>query len=373
MNVLDILSVLAPVFVVIGLGYFGGKRKVFDDDQIEGFNEFVLGFALPAMIFASVLATPRSVLAEDVILFLAVILVQLVFLVLGVALGKTLLRQGLAAATIIGLLIAVPTAAFMGTPILDGLFSKSSSSNAIALYAIATNVTVLPLSIVLLEWATHPADEARGAGAILGHVLRKHSKTLVWSPLVALALVAIGVHVPSPFDNSLDLIGESTSAVALFAAGLILSRYRLHIGAQPVMLALVKNLAQPALMVGLALVFGITGVARSESVILTAMPASVVAPMFAVRYRSYEAESASTLIVGDGPVDPLAGTDRQPLRLATAQRKACAGDGGPHVDTHAHGLPTKAKGSPRHRRAACDDWTLGAPGGACCSISSGVR
>ena len=93
MNVLDILSVLAPVFVVIGLGYFGGKRKVFDDDQIEGFNEFVLGFALPAMIFASVLATPRSVLAEDAILFLAVILVQLVFLVLGVVLRMTLLKQ----------------------------------------------------------------------------------------------------------------------------------------------------------------------------------------------------------------------------------------------------------------------------------------
>ena len=299
MNVLDILSVLAPVFVVIGLGYFGGKRKFFDDHQIEGFNEFVLGFALPAMIFASVLATPRSVLAEDAILFLAVVLVQLVFLVLGVALGRTVLRQGLAAATIIGLLIAVPTAAFMGTPILDGLFSKASSSNAIALYAIATNVTVLPLSIMLLEWGTRPADEARGVSAILGEVLRKTiSKTLVWSPLVALALVAIGVHVPSPFDNSLDLIGESTSAVALFAAGLILSRYRLHIGPQPVMLALLKNLAQPALMVGLALLFGITGVARSESVILTAMPASVVAPMFAVRYRSYEAESASTLIVG---------------------------------------------------------------------------
>jgi len=298
-NVLDILSVLAPVFVVIGLGYFGGKRKIFDDHQIEGFNEFVLGFALPAMIFASVLATPRSVLAEDAVLFLAVILVQLVFLVLGVALGTTVLKQGLAAATIIGLLIAVPTAAFMGTPILDGLFSKASSSNAIALYAIATNVTVLPLSIVLLEWGTRPADEARGVGAILGEVLRTTiSKTLVWSPLVALALVAIGVHVPSPFDDSLDLIGESTSAVALFAAGLILSRYRLHIGTQPVMLALLKNLAQPALMAGLALLFGITGVARSESVILTAMPASVVAPMFAVRYRSYEAESASTLIVG---------------------------------------------------------------------------
>ena len=298
MRVLEILSVLVPVFVVIGLGYFGGKRKVFDDDQIAGLNEFVLGFALPAMIFAGVLATPRSVLAEDATLFLAVVLVQLVFLGLGVLLGVTVLGQGLAAATIIGLLISVPTAAFMGTPILDGLFSKASSSNAISLYAIATNVTALPLSIVLLEWATRSADEARAFGAILGEVLRKTiSKTLVWSPLAALTLVAIGVHVPSPFDASLDLIGESTSAVALFASGLILSRYRCAWAAAGDARA-DQEPPQPATMFGLALLFDITGVARSEAVILTAMPASVVAPMFAVRYRSYEAESASTLIVG---------------------------------------------------------------------------
>jgi malonate transporter and related proteins len=298
-SVLDILSVLVPVFVVIGLGYFGGKRKFFDDDQIAGFNEFVLGFALPAMIFATVLGTPRSVLGEDVELFIAVILIQVVFLVVGVLIGMIVLHQGLAAATIIGLLISVPTAAFMGTPILDGLFGTAKSSNAIALYAISTNITALPLSIVLLEWATRSADETRGFGPILGGVLRKTvSKTLVWSPLVALALVVLGVHVPSPFDGSLELIGESTSAVALFASGLILSRYRLHVGTQPIALALVKNLVQPAAMVGLTALFGITGMARSEAVILTAMPASVVAPMFAVRYRTYESESASALIVG---------------------------------------------------------------------------
>ncbi|MGH2631663.1 MAG: AEC family transporter [Actinomycetota bacterium] len=299
MRIIDILSVLAPVFFVIGLGYLAGFRKVFDDDQVEGFNEFVLGFALPAMVFVGVLATPRSVLAGDIALFMGITAVQLVFMGLGLALGKLVFGRDLASSAIVGLLVSVPTAAFMGTPILDDLFNRSSSSLAISLYAISINVVMLPLAIALLEWGTRSPDEERGVGEVLRGVLRRTiSKTLVWSPFVALAIVAVGVEVPDPFDASLDLIGETTSAVALFASGLILARYTLSLGFEPAVLAVIKNIAQPVAILGLAAVFGVTGVARSEAVILTAMPASVVAPMLAVRYGAYESESASALIVG---------------------------------------------------------------------------
>jgi len=118
----------------------------------------------------------------------------------------------------------------------------------------------------------------------------------VCSPFLALALVAVGFEPPDPFDATLDLIGQATSAVALFASGLIIARFRVTLGIEPIALAIIKNVAQPAAMIGIAAVLGITGVARSEAVILTAMPASVVGPMFAVRYGSYESESASTLI-----------------------------------------------------------------------------
>ena len=82
----------------------------------------------------------------------------------------------------------------------------------------------------------------------------------------------------------------------LIASGLIIARFRLKFGVEPIGLALIKNVAQPAAMLGVAAVLGITGVARSEAVILTAMPASVVGPMLAVRYNTYESESASALI-----------------------------------------------------------------------------
>jgi predicted permease len=110
--------------------------------------------------------------------------------------------------------------------------------------------------------------------------------------------VLADLSLPSPFDASLDLIGETTSAIALFASGLILARYRLTLGLEPLSLALIKDIAQPAAMLGIAIVLGISGTDRNEAVILTAMPSSVVAPMLAVRYGTYESESASALIIG---------------------------------------------------------------------------
>jgi predicted permease len=297
MSVADILSVLIPVFVVIALGYLAGARKIFDEDQVDGFNEFVLGFALPAMVFVGVVSTPRSVLLGDVALFVGVTAVQLLFMLLGLVLFRVVLKRDLASSAIVALMIAVPTAAFMGTPILDALFRKPSSSLAISLYAISVNAVILPLAIVILEWATRPSDQDQAFGTVLRRVLiTTASRSIVWSPFVALALVAVGFEPPTPFDASLDLVGEATSAVALFASGLIIARFRVSFGVEPIGLAIIKNIAQPAAMVGIAAVLGITGVARSEAVILTAMPASVVGPMFAVRYGSYQSEAASTLI-----------------------------------------------------------------------------
>jgi predicted permease len=297
MSVADIISVLIPVFVVIALGYLAGARKIFDEDQVDGFNEFVLGFALPAMVFVGVVSTPRSVLAGDVALFVGVTAVQLLFMLLGLVLFRVVLKRDLASSAIVALMIAVPTAAFMGTPILDALFRKPSSSLAISLYAISVNAVILPLAIVILEWATRATDQHQAFGTVLRRVLiTTGSRSIVWSPFLALALVAVGFKPPTPFDASLDLVGEATSAVALFASGLIIARFRVSFGVEPIALAIIKNIAQPAAMVGIAAVLGITGVARSEAVILTAMPASVVGPMFAVRYGSYQSEAASTLI-----------------------------------------------------------------------------
>ena len=49
-----------PVFFVLALGYFAGRARKFDPDQVAGLNELVLDYALPAMLFVATVKTPRE-------------------------------------------------------------------------------------------------------------------------------------------------------------------------------------------------------------------------------------------------------------------------------------------------------------------------
>src|SRR5438093_12684217 len=57
---LTVLTVLLPVFFVLGLGYFAGRAKKFDADQVAGLNDLVLDYAFPAMMFVATVKTPRD-------------------------------------------------------------------------------------------------------------------------------------------------------------------------------------------------------------------------------------------------------------------------------------------------------------------------
>lgn len=59
-TVISASLVLLPVLFVMALGFFAGRSKQFDADQVEGLNELVLTFALPALLFVGIVATPRS-------------------------------------------------------------------------------------------------------------------------------------------------------------------------------------------------------------------------------------------------------------------------------------------------------------------------
>jgi malonate transporter and related proteins len=48
MNVRGLVGALIPLFFVLALGCFAGKRRSFDADQAAGLSKLALGFALPA-------------------------------------------------------------------------------------------------------------------------------------------------------------------------------------------------------------------------------------------------------------------------------------------------------------------------------------
>jgi malonate transporter and related proteins len=295
---LTALTVLLPVFFVLGLGYFAGRAKKFDADQIAGLNDLVLDYAFPAMMFVATVKTPRDELLSEGSYALA-LLVAFVGLFLAVVLVSTqLLRHSLGEATLQANLASFPSVGFFGPPIFQGLFGPSSLVS-IAFASTLSAVTMIPLTLVLLE--IHHQRTTRGEGQrvsslIVQSLANTLKKPMVWAPLIGVALVLAGARVPPLIDNMLMLIGSSTSGASIFLAGLIIAAYEIRLNGEVIANALVKMVAQPLLMVLLVAALKVGSPLAGEGIVICAIPTAVFAPLLAPRYRIYEVESSSTLL-----------------------------------------------------------------------------
>ena len=295
---LTALTVLLPVFFVLGLGYFAGRAKKFDADQVAGLNELVLDYAFPAMMFVATVKTPRDELLSEGSYALA-LLIAFVGLFLAVVLVSTLLlRHSLGEATLQANLASFPSVGFFGPPIFQGLFGPSSLVS-IAFASTLSAVTMIPLTLVLLE--IHHQRTTRGEGQrvsslIVQSLANTLKKPMVWAPLIGVALVLAGARLPPLIDNMLMLIGSSTSGASIFLAGLIIAAYEIRLNGEVIGNALVKMVAQPLLMVLLVAALKVGSPLAGEGIVICAIPTAVFAPLLAPRYRIYEVESSSTLM-----------------------------------------------------------------------------
>ncbi len=292
------ITVLLPVFFVLGLGYFAGRAKKFDADQVAGLNELVLDYALPAMMFVATVKNARSQLLSQGPYALALLIAFVGLFLIMVLVSTRVLHHSLGEAALQANLASFPSVAFFGPPIFQGLFGASSLVS-IALAATLSAITIVPLTLVLLEIHRQhaAADEVRPVSSLILQSLANTLKQpMVWAPLIGVAIVLVGVHVPQVFDNMLTLIGSTTSGVSIFLAGLIIAAYKIKLNGEVIGNALVKMIAQPLLMALLVTALGVANPLAREGILVCAIPTAVFAPLLAPRYRLYEVESSSTLV-----------------------------------------------------------------------------
>jgi malonate transporter len=294
-------SVLLPVLFVIALGYFAGRTKEFDADQVKGINELVLDFALPAIMFVGIVKTASHPPAGETAFVIAITFALLAFYIGVLLVGLYVLRHSLGEAALQACLLSFPSVAFMGIPIFKGLFGESGVLSVTTATVVA-NLTIAPLTVLLLEMHAQRAAKTDGETTrlvddIVAALKSSLGKPVVWAPLAAIAIVLTGVRVPEAVDNMLSLIGSTTSGVSLFAAGLIVAAYKVRLSPEIAGNVIAKMIAQPLFAALLVLVLSVNEPLARETILMCAIPSSAFAVLLAPRYGIYETESASTLVL----------------------------------------------------------------------------
>lgn len=287
-------------------GYLAARRGILPLQAIPGLNGFVLFFALPCMLYRFGASTPIAQLL-DVGVFITWLLCGLIAVGLVVALSLNA-RIGWNDASFGALVAAFPNSGFMGVPLLVALMSSEAAGPVILTILIDMVVTTsLCLALSRLDGVdTHGASKALKSA--LKGVL---ANPMPWAILLGALVSVLGWQPPKPVAQTVGLLADAASPVALFTIGAVLARSQSleKAGHAPAPLlrdylpvALFKLFMHPLLvfLVGASLIpmgLPMSRVALTALVLTAALPSASNVSLLAERYGADNGRVARIILV----------------------------------------------------------------------------
>lgn len=290
-NILLILGAILPVIITVLIGYISGKRKDFNWQQAGDINKIVMLYALPLSIFSNMVMTPRHIVMSMGPVAIAIILALILSFLIPLAIARYICKRSLALSTLQALAIGSPAVPFIGTSVLAFLFGTVSAS-LITVSSITQNVFQLPLVMILMSVAT--GDKSQNI-SFATRVINAVKQPVVWSPVVALILVLMDIHIPETVSMSLGLLGKASGGLALFAAGIVLYTRSIVITSATIITVIARNILVPGACYLILLKMGFSMEQIKQVVLTMAIPVGSIAIIIAMQYKSGEQEMASTM------------------------------------------------------------------------------
>ncbi len=296
----NVVIVSAPLFTLILLGYLATRLRLLPTSALPGLNTYVLYFAITAMLFQFGSQTPLSNLVNPwtAIVWLAA---TTIILCLGIFPG---LRAGLGwrDASFAGLSTASPNMGFMGIPLIVTLLGPAAVGPLMPIMI----VDILAVQSIVIALAHRGSRGSPTLALALRGVL---ANPMLWAIVLGVAWGAGGINMPGVIAETISLLADSATPVALVTIGAVLAReqQRARTGQQSVTrssiawLTAVKLVALPATvwLIGAGAMAAGAPLGGDELTVLTiiaALPTAANTSILAERFGANNAIVASVIL-----------------------------------------------------------------------------
>jgi malate permease and related proteins len=271
-----IAQVIIPVFFIVAVGFFYGRRTAPD---LTSFNRITLDVLAPALVY-SALADKAFQLQDHAVLLLGG---ALLILASGAVAFLVARGSGTQPRTLVPV-VMFNNCGNMGLPLALLAFGAENFGAAVALFSVSN----------LIHFSL-------GARITSAHA---RTRDLLLSPLMlatalGFASAASGVRPPEVLFTGLKLLGDSMLPLMLFALGVRLTALR----RQDVPRGLLGAFARPAIGLALALplawMLGLQGASKGQLVLFAALPPAVMQFLLAERYRQEPEKVAAMILLGN--------------------------------------------------------------------------
>src|SRR5690606_24943631 len=296
-----IVHALAPIFVIMLLGFWAGKAKMVDNKNVSLLNIFVMDFALPAALFSATVQTPwTGILAQSPLILVLTLAMWITYAAI-YFLATKVFKKSPQDAAVLTLPVALPNYAALGLPILGSVLGEGSATSLSVAVSIACgSVLMTPFCLLILE-----REKARAEAANTGSTLsmlpvlmwRSIKKPIVMGPLLGVILSAIGIKIPELVLAAIKPLGLAATAAALFLTGVILSARKLQINTMVMSATITKLLIQPAIAWGIVLIFGLHGSVAITAILMIALSAGFFGVVFGNRFGVQSPDAEAVLLL----------------------------------------------------------------------------
>lgn len=273
------LESLLPVLIVIATGWAIHRFGIIDDAGRVGIEKLAYYVLFPCLIVLTLSGADYGALpwqALGATLFLSVLTMAALCLVLYPVLTR---RVGISGPAF--------TSVFQGatrwnTFIALALSGSLFGTEGLTLVAVAIVAMVPVLNLMAVTVLARHAGTTRPPLRVLLKEIAKNP--LIVACVIGLLLSLVGIEPAGPFEDALDIFGRAGLAVALVAVGLGLDVSALRRPRPAHLIAIgLRLIAMPAIGIGYAAIFGLTGAALGTAVVSLAVPTAANAYLLAQR------------------------------------------------------------------------------------------
>jgi malonate transporter and related proteins len=256
-----------------------------DNVNVRDLIVLVMNFAIPCAMFVTISKTSWPALAaksETALMIAVVFMVSYAAVYLWARKG---LRMSISDAAVLALTVGFPNSAAVALPLLSTAFGSRSTVPGALSIAVGA-ITISPLTVALLEADKLSNGNEVPISFIAKRVLRSFTFPVVWAPLLALAGVYFGLHLPSyinkclAINRCLAILGSAASGSALILTGVVVSSQKFRFDSRVIWTTLAIVLIQPVFALALTLLFHMSHNDIRDITLICAIPAGFFGLVF---------------------------------------------------------------------------------------------
>ncbi|WP_420003628.1 AEC family transporter [Arenibacterium sp. LLYu02] len=292
--IFNLINVVLPVFVVVGLGYGLTLRGMFKPEQIDGLMKFAQGVAIPFLLFRAMAGIDLHA-GFDPKLLISFYTGAGTCFAAGILGSRVIFKRDWEDCVAIGFCCLFSNSVLLGLPITERAFGPDALTGNYAIIAFHSPFCYA-LGITAMEVIRNRGNGGlRTATSVLNSIFRNN---LILAILAGFALNLSGFTIPEPVDEALAMVAKAGLPTALFALGGIMVQYRPEGDLRTIaMVCCIALLLHPAIVYTLGSVLDVRQDLFRSGVLNAAMAPGVNAYIFANMYGRAKRVAASSVLI----------------------------------------------------------------------------